>query len=257
MKIKCVVHKSANMILQHIERTDSQTAVIVGLGHTIGIDESNNLTFSDPLFTPPKHNKAYGDYNVFMYYYTLEGNGIEDAGRELAEFINQNMSKYNRIILHGHSKSGLDFLVLAGTELLKRKVTVVAVSSPLRGTPVADLNAFGERLNALERFFYMKIFSDHNVDKDICPNSDFIKKLNLTAALKNHDCHIIVSKCGMSINPMDWLLWLIDVKWGIDGDGVVPYRSQITSTRILKVYEMVASHATSMQKSVKYIMQQI
>ena len=100
----------------------------------------------------------------------------------------------------------------------------------------------------------MKIFSDHSVDKDICLNSQFISKLDVDAAFEKHYCHVIVSKCGISINPMDWLLWALDIKWGIHGDGVIPLVSQIDDGRIMNVKVLTASHTTSMQKSKKYVM---
>lgn len=257
MKMKGIVYKSGNMILQHVNRTESRFAVIVGPGHTIALDEADNITFKDPLFTPPKQNKHYGGCNVFMYYYTLHGRGLEAAGEELARFINENMRDYQKVILHGHSKSGLDFLSIAGREILKRKVAVVAVSAPLRGTQVADWESFREILDTkIEKYAYSKIFSNHSVDQDICFGSQFIKMLQIEKAFEQHNCNVIVSRCGKLMNPIDWILGWLDTRWKIGGDGVVPLYCQVPGNGI-PYNEITASHATSLQRSVYYVMRLI
>lgn len=184
-------------------------------------------------------------------YYPKACKGLDVAGKELAEFINENLDSYKKIILHGHSKCGCCFANLA--QWLSKwsilRTHIITVSAPLRGTPFANFEGFSQKLNAIEKFFYRKIFSDHNVDRDISPNSKFISNLNLQSIDKLHR-EYIVSKCAPSLNPIDWILWLIDIRAGIHGDGIVPLDSQIPDGIY---YQIKASHSTSMRNSCKIV----
>jgi len=140
---------------------------------------------------------------------------------ELAHYINNSMQQYENIILHGHSKCGSCFI--EATKFLKRKVTIISVSAPINkeGTPFADRHLFDTRLNWLEKLFLHKIFSDYNIDKDLCKNSKFLTNLSLDY-LTHHKHLIVVSECGkFTFNPTQLLLTWIDKSKMINGDGII------------------------------------
>ena len=251
MLLRDILYKSDNLIIQQLASGSNDVVIIHGSGHSVSVNENNKVTFSDPLFTLPHKTTDYGKCTVLTMYFPKCCQGLESAGKELAEYINNHLGAYNQVVLHGHSKCGCCFINLA--QWLTRRVTIVAVSAPLNGTPVADLKAFSSRLGAIAKYFYLRIFSDHNVDRDICPSSKFIRNLAIDYAVKNHDCHIIVSKCGWSWNLIDLLLWLIDTVFDVNGDGIVPLESQIPKEPVHCYNMIIASHATSMRKSMSSI----
>ena len=254
MQLRNIVYRSHNLIVQRIQDGSnvSNTAVIIGNGHSVSVDDNNNVTFRDPGYRPVKSIKSYGDRcSVYIIYYPKTCEGLDVAGKELAEFINTDFKFYKKIILHGHSKCGVCFINLAQwlDEWTSFRTCIVAVSAPIDGTPIADIDGFSKGLNRIEKFFYLKIFSDHKVDRDICPDSEFLNNLNPLPFDHPH-IEFVVSKCGISANPIDWVLWFIDVKAGIKGDGFVPLSSQIPDWPYTPI---TASHATSLRKSCKYV----
>ena len=227
-----------------------KTCIIMGSGYSLSIDHENKVIYKDPLFFPPSGN-AYGDYTVLSLFYPFECEGLSCAAEELANYINFHMQQYDNIILHGHSKCGSCFV--KATEWLKRRVTIISVSAPLNefGTPIANRKIFDSRLNWLEKIFFYKIFSDHNVDKDLCENSEFLINLNMKYLIF-HNYEIIVSSCDkFTINPVQLLLIWVDKFKNINGDGIIPMNSQIPKgvpfTRIL------ATHVDSMKKSIRFV----
>ncbi len=255
MQLRNIVYKSPNLIIQHIQKNSSNTsniAIIVGNGHSVSLDDNNNVTFSDPLYHPEKSVKDYGNNcSVFIIYYPDTCEGLDVSGKELAEFINANLQLYKKIILHGHSKCGVCFLNLA--QYLDKwaifRTCIVAVSAPLKGTPFADVHSFSKSLNPIEKFVYSKIFSNHWIDMDICPSSNFLNNFTIPT-FTNLRIEYVVSKCSASINPIDFLLWLICLRTKINGDGIVPLNSQIPDGIY---YQIKASHATSFKKSCKIV----
>lgn len=255
-KLRNVVYKSQNLIIQHMNEGSRNIAIIVGSGHSVSVDDDGNVTFSDPCFHPPEKIKGYGnDCTIFTIYYPETCKGLDIAGKELARFINIKLQLYSKIILHGHSECGVCFLYLYQWlyKWAKLRTHVVSVSAPLKGTPFADFEEFSKNLNVIEKSVYSKFFSNNKVDRDVCPNSNFFEKLNIELLLesryKNH-FHFVVSKRGPSFNPIDWLLYLIDIRTKINGDGIVSLESQIPDVMYDTVF---ASHATSMRKSCKFV----
>lgn len=95
------------------------------------------------------------------------------------------------------------------------------------------------------------IFSDHNVDRDIIPNSQFIQNMqeanykehiNITSSLKN------VFSCK---DIMDLLLFIWGKIMQINGDGLVPLSSQ--KTNCTRTVNMICSHANSLIKGLKIV----
>lgn len=230
-KLRNIVYKSENLIVQLMQKSSSpcNTVVIVGNGHSVSVDDYNNITFCGPCYYPPKRVKGYGDKcAIFAIYYPKTCEGLAVAGEELAEFIKKNLQLYRKIILHGHSKCGCCFQNLAHwlDNWSKYRTHIVSVSAPLKGTPFANIEDFALKLNGFERFIYFKIFSNHKVDRDICPGSEFLNSLDLQDYEGLHR-EFIVSKCGKSFNLIDWVLAFIDFKTNIRGDGIIPLQSQI------------------------------
>lgn len=137
--------------------------------------------------------------------------------------------------------------------MVKKKVTVISVSAPLNklGTPIANRKVFDARLNWLEKIFFHKIFSDHNVDKDLCENSEFLTNLSMEYLLRNN-YKIVVSVCdNFTFNPVDLLLTWIDNSKFINGDGIIPKCSQIPAGK--DFVQISATHASSMKASIHFV----
>lgn len=253
MKLRNVIFKTRNIVIQEVRKARDctcKTCIIMGSGYSLSVDEENNVTHKDPLFFPP-NGKDYGDYTVLSLFYPFECEGLEKAAEELANYINTNMQQYENIILHGHSKCGSCFI--KATKWLKRKVTIVSVSAPLnrQGTPIANRRVFDARLNWLEKIFFHKIFSDHNVDKDLCENSKFLTNLSMEY-LQRHRYIIVVSVCGrFTLNPVQILLTWIDKSKKINGDGIIPISSQIPEDKPFT--QILSTHADSMKASVQFV----
>ncbi len=253
MKLRNVIFKTKNVIIQEVRKStdhNCKTCIIMGSGYSLSVDEKNNVTHKDPLFFPPSGN-MYGDYTVLSLFYPFECEGLSVVAEELANYIDTNMYQYENIILHGHSKCGSCFI--EATKYLKRKVTVVSVSAPLnrQGTPIANRKVFDDRLNWLEKIFFHKIFSDHNVDKDLCENSKFLTNLTMDN-LQRHNYMIIVSVCKkFTLNPVELLLTWIDKYKNINGDGIIPRETQIPKEK--PFVEISSTHAGSMKSSVRFV----
>lgn len=259
-KLRNVVYRSPNLIVQRIQQGIGlcNIAVVVGDGHSVSVDDDNNITFCDPGYHPLNKLKGYGkDCSLFAVYFPKSCDGLAVAGEELAEFINTNLKFFKKIILHGHSKSGCCFHNLTQwlDGFIALRTYVVSVSSPFAGTPMVDYDYILEKADSIKVFssfvksIYLKLFSNHNVDRDICPNSNFL--LNIDLQDPNVHRYFIVSKCGPSIHPIDWVLWIVDTVSELHGDGFVPLQSQIY--RDFSYRQITASHATSMRRSTKFV----
>ena len=158
---------------------------------------------------------------------------LETDGKKLAEFINEHLDFYSKIILHCNSWYALCFLNL--TQWLdaraKFRTSIVSVSAPLKGTDMIH-------------HFY------HSVANDIHADSEFIQNLNIKQIIKEIDCHFVVSKFGLSFNPYDLMLWIVDCLFKVNGDGIVSIESQMQD----EMYDTVfASHFTAMRKSCRFV----
>lgn len=253
MKLRNVIFKSENLVIQKImDGTEStrRTCIIMGSGYSLSVDDDNDIVYKDPLFFPPS-GKKYGNHTVLSLFYTFQCEGLDASARELARFIDTRLNGYDRVILHGHSKCGSHFL--KATEYLNRRVTIISVSAPLNtlGTPITDRKLFASNLNWFFRKAYGLIFSDHNVDRDLCRNSDFLTNLNLKY-LSKHNHIIVVSKCPkFPLTPLDLFLKYIDKKANINGDGIIPRASQLPAGYAF--HEIEATHASSMSKTILYV----
>lgn len=248
--LKNVLYKSNNIIIQQVQE-GNRNLVVLGSGYSLSIDEQNKIVNHDPFMILP--NTEFQEETVMSIFYPLESKGLEDAGKELSYFINSVMPDYDSMTLIGHSKCGVCFANMAKWIECKN-VNVVTISAPFQGTPIADKELMFERLTWFEERIYTLIFSNHNVDKDIIPNSNFLQNADYSG-LQNCTHINIVSKCPKkSGSPLDMILKYLDEKGKINGDGIVPEISQQSvfySNTISKDIEAI--HATSLEIGVRIV----
>lgn len=242
--LKNVLYKSNNIVIQQTQK-GNRNLIILGSGYSLSIDEQNKIVNHDPLMILP--NIEFQEETVMSIFYPFESKGLEDAGKELSYFINSIMPNYDSITLIGHSKCGVCF-ANAAKWIECKNVNIITISAPFQGTPMADKELMFKRLTWFEERIYTLIFSNHNVDKDIIPDSNFLQNADYSGL--EHCTHInIVSKCPKkSRSPLDIILKYLDKKGKINGDGIVPEISQHSafySNTILKNTE--ATHATSLE----------
>lgn len=245
-----IVYKSDNLIIHVAKEGTSKRLVVLGSGYSLSINEQNQIVNHDPFMVLPNMEGYSDETTVMSIFYPFECSGLEESGKEISNFINSKSKEYDEIILIGHSKCGVCFANAA--KWIEPSVTIVTVSAPFSGTPAADEKAVSKNLNLLEEKAYFLIFSNHNVDQDIMPDSEFIENANYSGLQKHHHINIISTCPRKSLNLIDLLLIHIDKKF-IDGDGIVPTKSQelIFEDTITKNIE--ATHATSLQEAIKII----
>jgi len=253
-------------IVEISEGDPSAPIIILGDGHSVTFDPNGHVTWSDPLYRPKPTSNMYGNCTVYAVYFPTTCGGLFKAARQIACFVNQ-LPADRGIVLNGHSKCGCCFITAA--YYILRPCTIVSVSAPLRGTPTADLQNFPQKLSWLIRRLYLRIFSDHSVDRDIIPGSEFLRKLQalLPEVSEKHNLHLVISRCGISPNPLDWVLWILDKLMEIGGDGIVPYAAQFpegtpvpesgkepNEIERIRCHYVRKSHATSLNGSLKCLL---
>ena len=243
-KFNGVVHKTPNVVVQKIqEGTERDCCFVIGSGYTIDLNEKNRVTWHDPAMIEQKYGMKK-DISVYTFFYTYECSGLEQAAKEIAEFVNTLFKKYKRIYLVGHSKCGL--CLCRTTEYLNGYVTLVTISTPFNGTIVADQRAVEKQVKSrVLMWMYRKIFSNHNVDKDIIPGSDFLKKLNDPVCEEHINLMSKLNRKKIYFSLIDFFLLFVDKALELEGDGVVPISSQQTMSD--KQVTMDCSHAESLK----------
>lgn len=246
-----VVFATENVVVQLVQLgTDRKKCLVIGSGHSLDIDENCVITRHDPGMFEFKPKVSKKD-TVFLFYFTFKCSGLDSAGKELAIFLSSCvLSRYRRVFLVGHSKCGLCFYNARKYFYFipDESIYLVTISTPFYGTFVADKNEVEERLkdkNLLMKI-YSKFFSYHNVDKDIIPNSEFIRNIerrkyknhiNITSSLNSENCKGVI----------DRFLYLWDKSLNVKGDGIVPLISQIIECPNNKHIHLFCSHAKSLE----------
>lgn len=243
-----VVYKTSNVLVQQIQMgTKKERCYIIGNGHSLELNCHDRVIKHEP-FTERFNPKISKEHTVFAFYFTYECAGLCKASEDLAEFINRigKQGKLGHPILVGHSKCGV--CLSNATHYLGYDVTLVTISAPFSGTPVTNMEYVEAKLKSkLLIWIYKKIFSNHNVDKDIMPNSKFIRQLMLHPRCIKHVN--IVSKLPSSLyckNLIDMVLLFLDKRLQINGDGIVPLKSQHHTLGITT--EIYCSYASSLEK---------
>ena len=238
-----IAYKGKNVVVEVLQEGDNPSDVVIcSSGYNFELDEKNRVIKHDPLMFKPDNPFKDRNVKVLNMYFTFNATGLEDAAKEMAEYINNNLQDY-RVTLIGHSKSGVCFV--ATTKWLKEKVNIITISAPFNGTILADKENFSKRLGTIGRFLYNQIFSNHKVDQDIAPHSKFLANLDYNC-LKSHNYVNIISKVEITANPIDILLYVLNTCQNINGDGIVSRQSQELSLHLLEYTSI--SHSKEMQE---------
>ena len=250
-KMRGIVHKSSNVVIQMLQKgTSRDRCFVIGSGYTLNVDEEDKVVWHDPAMIQVDYNIPE-DVTVFTYYYTFECEGLDQAALEISEFINNNiLREYERLFLIGHSKCGLCLSKV--TEYLEDLVRLVTVSTPFDGTIIADYKAVEKKVKSkVLMWMYKKIFSNHNVDLDIIPGSEFLQNLKEPRCIEHINIMSTMKGKRFIINPIDLFLLMVGKVLGFEGDGVVPFSSQMAKAD--KQMTIKCSHAGSLKAGVAII----
>jgi len=244
-----IAYKTKNVIIQKIQQGKKRKRTyIIGTGYSLSVDDNDIIIKHDP-FMSKFTAEIEKDDTVYAFYFTFECSGLEASSREIADFVNHIQEEYEQIVLVGHSKCGI--CLTNASCYCEKAVILVTISTPYWGTVVADKKKTQEILqNSLLIKIYNMIFSDHNVDKDIAPDSICIKNIRQPI-------------CKEHINIVSWLRGLQDCQtlvdifllfWGkimkIDGDGIVSIGSQC-AIGVDRTRTIFCSHASSLKKGIE------
>lgn len=248
-----IVYKTDNVVIQRIQKGEKRKrCYIIGNGHSLSINDNSVVTKHDPGMH--KFQPKISDAAIYAFYFTFECSGLEESSKEIAEFVNNLSEEYEQIFLVGHSKCGL--CLYNASHYCEKSITLVTISTPFRGTFIADKETVEKQLKSrLLKKAYNKIFSDHNVDRDIIPNSRFIKNVIQNMQVATYKEHINITSSLNNISNckdmIDLLLFIWDKIMGINGDGLVPLNSQkANSTRTVN---LTCSHANSLRKGLEVV----
>lgn len=245
-----IVYKTKNVIIQKVQEGKKRNrCYIIGNGHSLNVGDNDVVTKHDPGMQEFKPEISK-DNTVYAFYFTFECSGLNESGKEVIEFANTLSKDYEQIFLVGHSKCGL--CLYNASHYCDKGNTLVTISTPFRGTIIADKETVEKMLKSrILKKVYNMIFSDHNVDRDIIPNSRFIQNMqaptykehiNMISSLEN------VFSCR---DIMDLFLFIWDKIMRINGDGIVPLNSQeANSTRTIN---LTCSHANSLRKGLEIL----
>lgn len=247
-ELENVVYKSDNLIVHQVQ-SGNDNLVILGSGYSLSINNYNKIVSHDPFMIFPEN--GFENETVMSVFYPFESEGLEEAGKELSTFINSISDEYSSITLIGHSKCGVCF-ANSVKWMDCSNLNVVTTATPFKGTPIVDETAMSKVFNWFDSLAYSFIFSNHVVDRDIIPGSDFINGADYSGLA--HCTHInIVSKCPeKSYNPIDIFLMYLNEIANIQGDGIAPASSQryVNYSNTIQE-EIYATHATSFNISVE------
>lgn len=248
-RLEGVVYKTPNIIVQQLKKSEqSKKCVIIGNGNSLSVDDNDFITLHDPgmkLFSIP----TYVEYTSYAFYFSFECEGLKEAAKEIANFINTLEENYDEIVLIGHSKCGI--CLSYAKRQIRCKTFLITISTPFEGTVVADKEYCEKTLkNPFLIWLYNKIFSNHNVDRDIIPYSELIKEvrgmkfkpdLNITSEIDS-----IWECCG----KLDLVVFLFGKCINLQGDGIVATTSQ-EAYKGKRNVELRCSHATSLLKGME------
>ena len=258
-KIDGIVWKTENVIIQEIQRGDAdRRCYLIGNGLSMSVDAEKRVTKHDPGMTKFKSN-VRRNVTVYAFYFTFECGGLEKSSEEIAKFVNEQLlERFEQIFLIGHSKCGV-CLYNASRYIQQGKVTLVTISAPFKGTVVADKEYMENILKyRLLTLIYNMIFSDHNVDRDIKPDSEFIRMIN--SEIQTTQSYIFMEHINIIAmlddilscqNLVDFFLYIWNKAIKLEGDGIVPISSQ--KTKEIWRFDIKASHASSLKRGIAIV----
>lgn len=252
-----IVYKGQNLIVQLVKQGTGRggKTLIIGNGHSVTLDRNNNVVRADPgqhYFVP---NIDKDNVSIYCFYFPSFYADLEQAGIDLSRFVNL-INKAQDVILVGHSKAGI--CVEIACRYVKELVDkCIAVSAPHAGTISVNPKLFCKKLNdPLVEYVCLKTFSNHKVDRDVLPDSNVIRE-NIKEGkggkwIRHINFVSVLEAKSAWRNIVDFVLWLLDRRVGIHGDGIVPLNSQHvcwTSEEIV----LHCSHARSLELAIEYI----
>ena len=89
MRINTVLYKSSNLLLLGLRNNESDTAFIVCEGLSMDVNDENFICQWDPGMSIPTQ-KGYLELegDIILMYFPFDCEGLENAGEELASYIN-------------------------------------------------------------------------------------------------------------------------------------------------------------------------
>lgn len=254
LDIKTVLYKSQNVLLlrtSSIEQ-ESKTAFIICEGSSLSIDELNIPYKWDPYLKFPNKREYKGTLkgDIIMMYFPFECKGLEEAGRDLAYYINENMYSYDNLMIIGHSKAGVCIANMA--KMITRKAIFVFVSAPFEGTIINDTEKVKSMLSNKEYQIFRKYYTQHAVDIDVQKNSDFLRKVADFSGVKKHHSINVISECKDIYTCKDIVFKYFAARMGYKhSDGLVLVSSQESLTQtypLMKTIYIDSSHAESLER---------
>lgn len=170
------------------------------------------------------------------------GFSLKKLCKEIRNLILKIKIKYDTINVVGHSKAGIVAFELM--EILDEDYygKIINISVPYKGTPLVEPNEMKEILYNKKMLgfkygkklyeFYLKSFDGDYADKMICKNSPELRKINFKINKKKF-MNIVVKSTTiefifdiLKLNFESSMLYIIDKIIRLDGDGIIPLKSQ-------------------------------
>ena len=248
--IKTVLYKTTNVLLLGITNYEYQDrAFIICEGFSLSVNGQNHpCQWGKNLTIPDEREYARLPGNIIAMYFPFECQGLQQAGEDLAFYINENMRRYKHVVIIGHSKAGVCIANMA--RMLKRKVTLMTVSAPFKGTDMADIEKVKERLSKTEFNIFKYYYNQHPVDLDIMPNSYFLKNVADFSGVEKQKCINVVTECIWIHGVRDILCKYLAFRMGYKkSDGIVTVSSQKSLSDTYSTVQTMyidASHVNSL-----------
>lgn len=251
-RMKHIIYKSQDLILQKLHEGKSKTLVIIGNGLNVSLDENNVIIEHDPIFRIPKKEcklllKGDKDYEVISAYFPFECSGINESSKELASYLNCNYLDF-KIIFLAHSKSAAQFAQTLCFLNSKRADDVLKLVfiSPAFGGVVNDEEVMS-KLGFIDRVIYRNVFIYHKVNEDIRRGAIFLKEDSDFSKISEHEAYLIRAIIQHRFFDLvnSYLLHL-DKRLSINGDGIIGYDEQYCDVKWSKIFQIKANHNSSM-----------
>lgn len=231
----CYITDNIILNVAQIGKGQGRTIIICN-GHSMSVNSKGVVTKVEPAMSIPRYTEKFNKNDTVYYlYFTFECAGLDKAAEDLANFVDINELGED-IWLFGHSKSGVCFykaMQYLSSHFIRSKINLVTISAPFNGTIMATkrFRKIPKKLNFLLNLVHGFLFSDHVIDHDISPRSEFLQTLPteeevLKVCTHYNVCSTLVEtkfwKCkGVQNKFCKFLEWAV----GID-DGIVRYDSQ-------------------------------
>lgn len=188
-----------------------------------------------------KRHKVLNDTDFIIIGFE-RGFNLEKLSQEIRNLVIKLNIKYDTINIIGNSKGGIVALKLM--EILDEDYyeKIINVSVPYKGTPLVepkemkkilyDKKILGFKYGKKLYEFYLKSFDGDYADKMISKNSPELRKINLKIN-KRKFINVVVKATSLEfifdffkLNFESCILYFVDKIIRLDGDGIIPLKSQ-------------------------------